>query len=143
MTTGSCPRLPRGGGPGARGRGHTAILTRLQLDLDGYRGCEALAKKECPTFSMPFEPPADVAFRAVELMFDNVNNDKRLKECLEGLPTSFRLPRAQVTLLRQVAQSLLMTSAPFIDAMRAIAPAWQPRALTIDPALVAEACRRP
>jgi hypothetical protein len=48
--------------------------------------------------------------------------------------------RAQVTLLRRVAQRLLMTSAPFLRAMRTIAPSWQPRAVTIDPALVAEAC---
>jgi len=118
-------------------------FTRLKLDLEDYRACETLAKKECPAFSMPFEPPADVTFHAVELAFDNVTEDERLKSCLEGLATSFHLPRAQVTLLRQVAQRLLMTSPPFIDAMHGIAPAWQPRAVTIDPALIAEACPRP
>jgi hypothetical protein len=118
-------------------------FTRLKLDLEDYRACETLAKKECPPFSMPFEPPADVAFHAVELAFDYVTDDERLKACLEGLATSFHLPRAQVTLLRQVAQRLLMTSPPFIDAMHAIDPAWQPRAVTIDPALIAEACPKP
>jgi NTE family protein len=115
---------------------------RLTLDLEDYRECERLAKKECPRFSMPFDPPADVAFHAVELAFDSVT-DEGLKGCLEGLATSFHLPRAQVTLLRQVAQRLLMTSPPFIDAMQAIAPAWRPRAVTIDPALIAEACPKP
>ena len=54
-----------------------------------------------------------------------MTDDDNLKECLEGLATSFQLPRAQVTLLRQVAQRLLMTSAPFLRAMRTIAPSWQ------------------
>jgi hypothetical protein len=72
-----------------------------------------------------------------------VRDDEPLKSCLEGLATSFHLPAAQVTLLRQVAQRLLMTSPPFVDAMRSIAPAWQPPAVTIDPAVVAEACPKP
>ena len=48
-----------------------------------------------------------------------------------------------VTLLRQVAQRLLMTSREFLDAMRGIAPSWQPLDVTIDPALIAEACSNP
>ena len=115
-------------------------FTRLRLDLESYRACESMAKDQCPAFSMPFDLPAEVSFHAVELAFDNVTDDDRLKNCLEGLATAFYLPRAQVTLLRQVAQRLLMTSAPFLDAMREIAPAWQPSAVAIDPALVAEAC---
>jgi predicted acylesterase/phospholipase RssA len=117
-------------------------FTRLQLDREDYQACEALGTRQCAGFSMPFDAPADVTFHAVELAFEGVTDDEHLRECLEGLATSFHLPRAQVTLLRQVAQRLLMTSAPFIDAMRTIAPAWQPRAVAIDPALVAEACPR-
>lgn len=113
---------------------------RLSLDLEDYRSCETLAKEQCPAFSLPFEPPADVSFHAVELAFDSVTDDERLKGCLEGLATSFHLPAAQVTLLRKVAQRLLMTSSPFLDAMHAIAPAWQPPPVAIDPALIAEAC---
>jgi hypothetical protein len=45
--------------------------------------------------------------------------------------------------MRQVAPRLLMTSPPFIDAIQAIAPAWRLRAVTIDPALIAEACPKP
>jgi len=113
---------------------------RLNADLEGYRACEALAKDQCPTFSMPFELPTDVGFHAVELAFDKVTDDEHLRSCLEGLATSFHLPRAQVTVLRQVAQRLLMTSSDFRGAMRAIAPSWQPREVTVDPALIAEAC---
>jgi NTE family protein len=116
---------------------------RLGLDLADYRACEAEAKKQCPAFSMPIDPPTDVAFHAVELAFDNLADDERLRDCLDGLATSFHLPRAQVTLLRQVAQRLLMTSPAFLEAMRGIAPEWQPRAVAIDPALINEACPAP
>jgi hypothetical protein len=118
-------------------------FARLRSDLESFRACESLAKDQCPAFSMPFDLPADVAFHAVELAFDNVTDDDRLKDCLEGLATAFYLPRAQVTLLRQVAQRLLMTSPPFIEAMQAIAPAWRPPTVSIDPKVVAEACPAP
>jgi NTE family protein len=118
-------------------------FSRLKADLDGYRGCEKTAKEQCPGFSMPFEAPVDVSFHAVELSFDKVTDDLKLQGCLEGLATSFALPKPQVTLLRQVAQRLLMTSREFLDAMREIAPSWQPLDVTIDPALIAEACSNP
>ena len=118
-------------------------FARLRSDLESFRACESMAKDQCPAFSMPFDLPADVAFHAVELAFDNVTDDDRLKDCLEGLATAFYLPRAQVTLLRQVAQRLLMTSPPFIEAMQAIAPAWRPPTVPIDPMVVAEACPAP
>lgn len=118
-------------------------FTRLNLDFEGYRACEKLAKDQCPAFAMPFDPPPEVTFHAVELAFDNIADDDHLKGCLETLATSFHLPRAQVTLLRQVAQRLLMTSSDFRAAMRAIAPDWQPRPVAVDPALIAEACPKP
>lgn len=118
-------------------------FSRLNADLDSYRSCEKLAKEQCPAFSMPFELPAKVDLHAVELSFDKMTDDPKLRACLEGLATSFALPRPQVTLLRQVAQRLLMTSSDFRDAMRAIAPSWQPRDVTIDPALIAQACPNP
>jgi len=45
-----------------------------------------------------------------------------------------------VTLLRQVARRLLLTSPEFLAAMRMIAPSWEPEPAPIDPALVREAC---
>ena len=84
-------------------------------------------------------------FFAVELAFDKLtaDSDRGLRTCLEGLSTSFALPKAQVTLLRQAARRLLMASADFRAAMQAIAPGWTPREVTIDPALIAEACGKP
>lgn len=117
-------------------------FTSLKLDLEDYRACEKLAKTQCPAFSMPFDPPAEVSFHTVELAFENLTDDVALTKCLEGLATSFHLPRAQVTLLRLVAQRLLMSSSDFRAAMAAIAPGWQPREVTIDPALIAEACKK-
>ena len=112
---------------------------RLNSDLQSYRACENLAKDQCPAFTMPFEPAAAVEFHAVELAFDKLD-DHALSTCLAGFATSFALPRAQVTLLRQVAQRLLVTSPPFLAAMAKIAPDWRPALPAIDPALVAEAC---
>jgi predicted acylesterase/phospholipase RssA len=113
---------------------------KLNADRESLDACDRLAKPQCPAFSLPFEPPAPVTFHAVELAFDKVTDDDRLKRCLEGFATSFTLPRAQVTLLRQVAQRLLMVSPEFREAMAAIAPGWRPRDIPIDPGLVREAC---
>ena len=88
---------------------------------------------------MPFELPREVRFHAVELAFDKLPTTEA-SSVSEGLSTSFALPRAQVTLLRQVARQLLLASADFRAAMTEIAPDWQPREVTIDPALIAEAC---
>ena len=115
-------------------------FTRLNADQRNPRACEKLAKEQCPAFTLPFEPPEAVDFHAVELAFDKVAGNRPLEECLEGLATSFHLPAAQVTLLRQVAQQLLMSSPEFRAAMHAIAPGWTPVDVTIEPALVAEAC---
>jgi NTE family protein len=82
-------------------------------------------------------PPVD--YHAVELAFETIDDD-RVRRCLENLPTSFALTRPQVTLLRQAARSLLMASTEFRAAMAAIDPTWQPPDVTLDPALIAEAC---
>ena len=117
-------------------------FARLQADLDDYNACESIGKRQCDGFRMPFEPSApSVAFHAVELAFANLpDTESELRRCLEGLATSFSLPAAQVDLLREVAQRLLMQSKPFQEAMKGIAPTWAPRDVPIDPALVAQAC---
>jgi len=48
----------------------------------------------------------------------------------------------QVTLLRQVAQHLLVTSPQFLAAMKRIDASWTPPPTPIDPAVVAAACSR-
>jgi hypothetical protein len=82
----------------------------------------------------------EIALHAVELSFDALA-DEALRVCMENLPTSFNLPPATVTLLRQVARLLLMKSGEFQKTMQALDPAWQPPEIRIDPALRAEACR--
>jgi NTE family protein len=116
---------------------------QLNAELESFKACEELAKEQCPAFQMPFEPVAEVEFHAVELAFDKVTDDLPLQRCLEGLATSFSLPRPQVTLLRQVARRLLLTSPEFLAAMSKIAPAWKPEPAPIDPVLVREACPQP
>jgi predicted acylesterase/phospholipase RssA len=118
----------------------TEHFRRLNADLESLGACERLAKAQCPAFSLPFEPAAEVEFHAVELSFDKVTDDPALQSCLEGLATSFALPRAQVTLLRQVAQRLLLGSPDFQAAMKRIAPGWQPAPAPIDAALIRDAC---
>ena len=113
---------------------------QLNAELESFKACEQIAKDQCPQFQMPFEPAAEVEFHAVELAFDKLTDDKPLQRCLEGFATSFALPRSQVTLLRQVARRLLLTSPEFLAAMSKIAPSWRPEPAAIDPALVREAC---
>ena len=112
---------------------------KLTGDLENARACEKLAKDECPAFFLPFEPPPAVDFHAVELAFDKLT-PRALQTCLEGFATSFALPAAQVTLLRQVARHLLVASPEFLGAMKKIDPTWQPTPAPIDPALIAEVC---
>ena len=116
-------------------------FTALTNELASLRACERMAKEQCATFEMPFEAAAPVTFHAVELSFDKVAGDARLRDCLEGLATSFHLPAAQVTLLRQVAQQLLLASPDLRAAMATIAPGWPPPAdPAMDPALITAAC---
>jgi predicted acylesterase/phospholipase RssA len=115
---------------------------RLNNDRLSLQACATLAKEQCPAFELPFEADP-VRFDAVELAFDKVA-DARLRDCLEGLATSFHLPAPQVTLLRQVAQQLLLASPKLREAMASIAPAWTPPAdVVIEPALIAAACPTP
>ena len=111
----------------------------LARDAQNARDCGALLQRECPNTTLPAVPVA-AQFHAVELSFDGVTDDEKLRRCLEGLATSFSLPDAQVTLLRQVARHLLMGSAEFRATMRQIDPGWVPPDAPIDPAVRKEAC---
>jgi hypothetical protein len=117
---------------------------RLTNELANWHACDTDGRAQCPAFTMRTAPPPDVDFHAVELAFDRLTAaaDRDLRACLEGLDTSFRLPAAQVTLLRQVARRLLMTSRDFITVMAKIAPDWQPHEVPIDAGLVTEACAK-
>jgi NTE family protein len=103
--------------------------------------CEREIQKTCPAARLPGTLAA-VDYHAIELSFDGFA-DARLRDCLENLPTSFALPEAQVTLLRQAGRALLLSSRELGDAMRALDPAWQPVDATIDATLIDAACPRP
>ncbi len=115
------------------------LFDQQAADFEAWRACKSDMQQVCPAAQMQgVLPPVD--FHAVELSFDALRDDEALRRCLEQLPTTFALPAAQVTLLRQVARHLLMGSAELQRAMAAIAPGWQPPAAPIDPAVRREAC---
>jgi NTE family protein len=116
---------------------HFKSLTR---QLGDWRDCQGRGREQCgPTFTIRARPP-EVDFHAVELSFDAITDDPALHRCLERLATSFHLPAAQVTLLRQVARRLLMTPREFKTAMGVIDPRWTPSEVPIDEAVRKEAC---
>lgn len=111
----------------------------LARDAQNTRDCRELLGTKCPGATLPVAPVA-AEFHAVELSFDGVTGDEKLRRCLEGLATSFSLPDPQVTLLRQVARHLLVSSTEFQTAMRQIDPGWVPPAAPIDPIIRKQAC---
>jgi NTE family protein len=109
-------------------------------EYDAWQSCRATLKDACPAAAPePVLPPID--YHAVEVSFEGAN--PRVQRCLEELPTSFALDRAQVDLLRQAGRTILLASRDFGRAMRAIDPAWQPPAAVIDPNVVDAACPPP
>ena len=82
---------------------------------------------------------AHVDWHPFELSFDSLEDDA-LRECMESLPTTFALPKATVTLVRQVARELLEASAEFRTLMTALDSGWKSAPTRVDPALQAEVC---
>jgi hypothetical protein len=83
--------------------------------------------------------PIATDFTFVELTFDDIG-DPRVRKCLQELPTSFRLGRDEVDLLRRAAGHLLFNSTEFLSGMRRLDPSWQPPKHDLPPALVDKAC---
>lgn len=100
--------------------------------------CNNILTKECPQKS-PVTNPIITKYTFAEISFDWIQDD-HLRRCMQGLPTSFSLPRETVNLLRLTAAQLLMSSGPFINGMQDLDPAWIPRKVVIDPALIAVVC---
>jgi predicted acylesterase/phospholipase RssA len=100
--------------------------------------CEREMQKVCPAAKLEGTlPPAH--YHAAELSFDVVDDD-RLRRCLENLPTSFSLTRAQVDLLRKTGRRLLLTSRELTAVMTALDASWTAPDTTIDATLVDAAC---
>lgn len=115
------------------------FFTQQTLDARALEDCKALLQQACPAAQVPgVLPPVD--FHAIELSFDAVE-DEGLRLCLENLPTSFKLPRSQVALLRQVAGGLVSASADFRRLMLALDPRWQATAPQVTPQLMSQACQ--
>jgi NTE family protein len=114
------------------------FFVQQNQDAKAWADCKGLLQSSCPKATMPGDL-SQVALHAVELSFDAVE-DEALRLCLENLPTSFSLPTPTVTLLRQVARLLLMTSKDFQAAMHDLDPTWQPSVVPVDPAVRAAVC---
>lgn len=112
------------------------FFTNLNQEVKDWTDCKSLLD-QCPVKMPAVLEPVD--FYASELSFDSLD-DEALRHCMENLPTSFSLPQDSVTLLRQVARLLLMQSADFSKAMKALDPSWQPVEVRIDPVLRAKVC---
>lgn len=115
-------------------------FTMLERDVKAAVDCQALlAERQCKDTATHAQP--SVAWHVIELSFDALKDkDQSLRRCMENLPTSFKLPKPTVTLLRQVARRLLAESAEFNEVMGALDPAWRSRTVGIEAALQAEVC---
>ncbi len=116
---------------------------RMRESFQNYAVCQRRLD-ECHGTKLP--APVRVDFHPIEVSFDGFHGSPerdRLRRCLEELPTSFQLADAEVELLRRVGYFLVMTSAEFGDAMKAIDAGWTPRPAAIDAALVDRACPVP
>lgn len=116
---------------------HFSTMEQLADTVDA---CNSLLSR-CSQ-SRQIKNPIRTAFSFVELSFDHIEDD-HLRHCLQGLPTTFKLPRETVDLLRATAAQLLMTSDSFIRAMQNLDPTWQPRTVTIDQELSTAVCGEP
>ncbi len=114
---------------------HFKYIKQLSDTIDA---CNKVLAQDCPTAS-PVTNPLVTEFTFVELSFDRLKDD-RLRRCLQGLPTSFNLPKETVDLLRLTAAQLLMTSEPFLKGMQDLGPTWKPREIVIDKKLIDAVC---
>jgi hypothetical protein len=115
--------------------GHFKQMKQLSRTVDS---CNRVLERNCPG-TEPIVNPIATDFTFVELTFDDIG-DPRVRKCLQELPTSFRLGRDEVDLLRRAAGHLLFNSTEFLSGMRRLDPSWQPPKHDLPPALVDKAC---
>jgi NTE family protein len=114
--------------------GHFYSMKQLARTVDSCN--KRLAK--CPDAPQIINP-ITTDFTFSELTFDDIR-EPHLRRCLQGLPTSFSLPKETVDLLRATAGYLLMKSDSFIEGMKRLDPLWKPREVIIDRKLIDEVC---
>ena len=112
--------------------GQFTQLKQLSRTIDS---CNKRLPKDTPKIDNPIM--GDFTF--AELTFDNIP-DRRLRMCLQALPTSFSLPEPTVDLLRFSAAYLLMSSTDFVEGMKRLDPKWEPRKIIIKPELIDTVC---
>jgi predicted acylesterase/phospholipase RssA len=118
----------------------TDYFDRIRESFQNFTACKTLLDTRCPGTPLPGTPTL-VDFHAIEISFEGFRGaDDRVRRCLEELPTTFKLSRDQVELLRRAAYVLVTRSASFNATMKAIDARWMPRDVTIEPALIARAC---
>jgi len=115
--------------------GHFEQLRQLARTVDS---CNKLLGQSCPS-APQINNPIKTDFTFSELTFDDMP-DPHLRRCLQELPTSFSLPENTVDLLRKAAGYLLMNSTDFVAGMKRLDPAWRPRNIVIDKALIDSVC---
>jgi predicted acylesterase/phospholipase RssA len=115
--------------------GHFKQMKQLARTVDS---CNKRLARDCPN-APRIANPITTDFTFAELTFDDIP-DPRLRQCLQGLPTSFSLPEKTIGLLRAAAGHLLMSSDGFVAGMKRLDPSWQPLYVTIDAKLVDEVC---
>ncbi|MDD2337677.1 MAG: patatin-like phospholipase family protein [Geobacteraceae bacterium] len=114
--------------------GHFDSMKQLARTVDSCN--KRLAK--CPD-APSIVNPLTTDFTFAELTFDDIPKP-HLRRCLQGLPTSFSLPKKTVDLLRETAGYLLMNSDSFNDGMKRLDPSWKPWEVIIDKNLIDEVC---
>lgn len=114
--------------------GHFDSMKQLSRTVDS---CNKLLAK-CPD-APRINNPITTDFTFTELTFDDIR-EPYLRRCLQGLPTSFSLPKETVDLLRATAGYLLMRSETFTEGMKRLDPSWTPREVIIDRKLIDKVC---
>ena len=114
--------------------GHFSQMRQLS---SAVKSCNQRLDK-CPG-AAKIDNPITTDFTFAELTFDDIS-DRRLRVCLQELPTSFSLPEKTVDLLRVAAAYLLMNSTDFVEGMKRLDSSWSPREVIINPKLIDQVC---
>ena len=104
--------------------GATKSDTLTALDAgsgaEAWKACEKLLQERgCADTSMPGGPLHEVAFHAIEVSFDRIENAQD-RQYFQGLPTALALPDEAVERLMRVGRELLAGSSDFQELVDAL-----------------------